>query len=185
MEIMIQKNIKNILLFISLFLLIILFSNCASSKQELREVSKSNKVSKNNSTIIHSIRLVKSTPDSIAIYSFYRILKKDTLKLENINLSYKDSLIKKIRIPNIAYRAGVKGNVIIEFNLDSAGLAKNIRILSGIGAEVENSVVKAISKYKFNFWRNTIKENSSILLIAYFEFNPPFKKYPPIQSKIK
>jgi len=106
-------------------------------------------------------------------------MDKDTLKLKSVIVSNKDSLMQQLKIPEVAWRAGLKGNVIINFDLDSSGIANNIRILSGIGGGTEQAVISTIAKFKFDISQDYLPINSksiSILLIAYFEFKPPLVK---------
>ena len=61
-----------------------------------------------------------------------------------------DSLLKKIRYPEIPKRAGVRGPVICEFIVTKSGTAQNIRIVQGIGAGCDEEVISALRKTMFN-----------------------------------
>lgn len=61
-----------------------------------------------------------------------------------------DSLLKKIRYPEIPKRAGVRGPVICEFIVTKSGTAQNIHIVQGIGSGCDEEVISAIRKTMFN-----------------------------------
>jgi len=116
--------------------------------------------------------------DSTIRISFYKILDRDTLKLEEIR--FRTSLKKNMKFSEVVWRAQVEGTVILEFEIDSSGYGKNVRILSRIGAGVEESLVDAINKSRFEYNGRNYSENYSILLISYFKFWQQIEKTPPI-----
>jgi TonB family protein len=61
-----------------------------------------------------------------------------------------DSLISLIKYPEIAKRAGVKGIVIAEFNVDSLGEVNSIEIISGLGAGCDENVISTLDELKFH-----------------------------------
>lgn len=63
-----------------------------------------------------------------------------------------DSLLAKFKYPELAIRAGVEGNVIIEFIVDSNGIVNNndLFLIKGIGAGCDEVILDAILKQKFS-----------------------------------
>ena len=177
------KKSLSILLFISFIFLIFFCESCSSSKETLNSQGYKNP----DIIIVPTINVIsKQKKDSTIVLSFYKMMDYDTLKLKRVNVSDEDSLLRLIKIPEIAFRAGIGGIVIIEFRLDSSGTANNIRILSGIGAGVDESVADVIKKFKFNIrqnYQNINTENISILLIAYFRLSETITITPTERTK--
>ena len=83
--------------------------------------------------------------DFICSLYFFRILNTDTLQLKALYFPRKDSLINLIKMPEIAKRAGISGYIAIEFALDSSGIASNFRVIAGLGAGIEESIIEAMN----------------------------------------
>ncbi len=60
-----------------------------------------------------------------------------------------DSLAKMLKHPDLARKAGLYGAIIINFNIDIDGRAKNIKPVSGI-TWLSNFVIKELENLKFN-----------------------------------
>ncbi len=61
----------------------------------------------------------------------------------------KETLISKIKYPQIAVRAGIKGDITVEFLVDTLGTPQNIKIIRGIGAGCDEAVLFALYSSKF------------------------------------
>ena len=156
--------ITNKVLFQFIFLSILFFNSCSSSKKE--EIGR---YSTDHLQVVHYVK--KTVPfgrdrDSTIILSFYEILNKDTLRIRQINFNNIYDFRKRIKFSDFSWRANVSGNVVIEFEIDSSGKGNNVRVLSEIGG-VGQSLAEAIYRFKFDYWQNIYSEGYPLLLIAY------------------
>jgi hypothetical protein len=61
-----------------------------------------------------------------------------------------DSLISKINYPEIAKRAGLQGPILSEFIVTTEGIAKDIKIIQGIGEVCDLEIIYRIKLTRFN-----------------------------------
>jgi TonB family protein len=80
------------------------------------------------------------------------------------------SIFKNMYIPFIAKRLKLKGEIIVEANVDKYGITKNTKIISGIGYGCDDAVESALMKTKFRPAKKSGTEVDSKILI-YFPFN--------------
>ena len=72
----------------------------------------------------------------------------------------------------------MEGNVVIKFRLDSTQVAENIKFVKRLGAVIDESILKGLENFEFNFENETeIKDLNGI-----FTFS--FKLYPQ-KEKVK
>jgi len=101
-------------------------------------------------------------PDTkIEILSF---LSVDTVKVDKLPeiVGGIDSLLSKIKYPEIARRAGVGGIVIIEFIIDSLGTVnfRDLIVIKGIGAGCDGFAIGALLKQKYTpAMKNGVAQN--------------------------
>ena len=60
-----------------------------------------------------------------------------------------DSLLSKIKYPEIAKRALVEGEVTCEFKVNNNGETSDIKIKRGIGAHCDENIIEALKAQKF------------------------------------
>ena len=156
--------INNKVFFRFIFLSILLFNSCSSSKKEKIGVYNTDHLQ-----VVHQVK--KTLPvgrdrDSTIILSFYEILNKDTLRIKPISFNNIYDFRSRIKFSAFAWRANVSGNVVIEFEIDSSGRGNNVRVLSEIGG-VGQSLAEAIYQFKFDYIQNIYTNGYPLLLIAY------------------
>ena len=165
-----------------------LLYGCSSSKEEvkvyrqghLKTIIVDGPITKLTTELGHR----GETQDSVVRISFYQILDMDSLYIRKADLLNKDSFHKLLKIPIVAIRSGVEGQIMIRFNVDSSGTAYNIKALAGIGAGVEDAFIDAIKKFNFNIYENNqliSTQNIIMLLVAYTKFSSYLKQFSPTQ----
>ncbi|MCP4972010.1 MAG: energy transducer TonB [Arcobacter sp.] len=85
-----------------------------------------------------------------------------------------DSLLSKIKYPEIAEYAGVRGIVIVEFLVDSFGDTKNIEVVSSIGAGCDEEVLSVFKNIKFKpAYKNKEPQKSKMRASIKFSLRHP------------
>ncbi|MFK7848778.1 MAG: energy transducer TonB [Rhodothermales bacterium] len=60
------------------------------------------------------------------------------------------ALLKEIRYPEMAKKAGVEGKVFVQFVVDKNGIVLNPQVVRSIGAGCDEEALRALAKMKFN-----------------------------------
>jgi serpin B len=91
------------------------------------------------------------------------ILQKDVLPVDGI-----DSLQNRIHYPILARRAGLEGNVIIEFKIDKRGMVAYSKIVYSDGPIFNDPCVEGLQKTSFAFKQKSNAPDKTILLSVKF-----------------
>ncbi len=91
-----------------------------------------------------------------------------------------DSLINKIKYPEIARRSGIKGIVIVEFIIDSSGNATEIKIISGLDAGCDEIFIEALITQKYIPAKKNSKPVNQLMRSA-VKFDLHYKYVEPAQ----
>jgi len=100
--------------------------------------------------------------------SCYEFINTDSITLKPIKIVNIDSLKARLTYPDIAIRAGIDGNVLIEIRLNENAEIIDIKPISNIGAGLEEAVVSGLKGFQFKFNNSSNQNNKSILLIVNF-----------------
>jgi len=108
----------------------------------------------------------------------YEIINEDSTFLRPINILNHDSLISKIKYPEIAIRAGVEGMVLLQLTFDEKNKINKMFPVSNIGAGLEESVMNSIKNFRFSFDE---KERKKKVLLLIIDFQIVNRYYPSVK----
>ena len=72
-------------------------------------------------------------------------------------------LENNIQYPDSAVKAKIEGKVYARFKIDTLGIISDIRIIQGLSTDIDNEVIRVISKIPDWVWDDRIKKNRRCL----------------------
>lgn len=152
---------KTIFRFLFLVIILVFITNCSTTPEYTYFICGH---SSNQSDQVRPI--FKEKIELLKLSSTFEGYLIDSIRVQG-GIQY---FLSKIIYPEIAKRAGVEGTIGIEFVVDSLGNANNLKVLKGIGAGCEESLLMAIKNQKFVYQSNfNEKFNEKIFILVRFK----------------
>ena len=130
-------NMKQAFIYISSTLIIFFLLSCSSSKPKL--------IAMNCLLPPHSGLTMNNSINLISFFPWGNVIADEPPQI----IGGTDSLITKIKYPEIAEEAGIRGIIITEFIIDISGIATDIKIIKGLNSFCDESVMNAIKIQKY------------------------------------